>query len=139
MINEHLKYDFEQNIDLGVSGVKYFAEKDELFKSGENYHVTLYSDGGDRASGRNTSNQRFSVEVRGVNHATSKHIIEKIAEYLQNTFAEDRYCMLEPVPNVSNRTYRNCRVLNISNLSNLGVDNENKIVFRIEATIYYNK
>ena len=137
MITLHIKKDIEDEVipNLGVSNVLVFDEEDPLFES-ENYHIALYSSGGERASGRDSSSQNFDIEVRGKQTATSKHITEKIAEYLQDTYSG--LCIL-PTTTESKRIYRNCRVMNIGNISNLGVDAENKTVFRISATIFYNK
>lgn len=138
MITTHIKYDIEQELisKLGVNNVYVYDEEDPLFQR-EDYHITLYSVGGTRASGRDSSSQDFDIEVRGKETATSKHITERVAVYLQDTYAG--LCILPTVPSVSNRIYRNCRIINIGNISNLGKDAENKIVFRITATILYNK
>ncbi len=134
MILLHLKKDLEDNLISGVSNVSFFVEEDPLFGT-EDYHVALFSAGGNRAWGRNTSTQTFDIEVRGKSTATSMHLLEKIAEYYQGS----ELCTLPTISGVSSRLYKNCRVMDISNASNLGKDNENKTVFRLTATAYYNK
>ena len=142
MISLHIAQDLKETLlptltSKGITGVVIFDEKDELFKTGEKYHITLFSNGGTRAEGRATSTQNFDVEVRGVNHAVSKDITERIGEYMQETYTG--LCILPTVPNVSNRIYSKCRILEIGNITNLGEDNEGKIVFRISAQITYQK
>lgn len=143
MITLHLIQDMEQELlpqltAKGITGVSFYDEKDPLFKTGEKYHITTFTTpGGVRASGQDTSTQPFDIEVRGIDNANAKNIMEKVAEYLQNMAT--RLCVLPTIPNVSNRVYHHCQILNLQNYGNLGEDNEGKIVFRISAEINYKK
>ncbi len=141
MITTHIGQDIKETVipNLGVAGVRVFDEEDPLFTTSTSdvYHITLYSAGGERASGRATSTQAFDIEVRGKTTATSKHITELLAEYLQGTYGGQ--CILPVVPGVSSRIYANCRIDNIGNINNLGKDDENKVVFRVSAEITYIK
>lgn len=141
MITLHIAQDIKETLlpiltSKGITSVNVYDEEDPLFGN-EKYHITLFSNGGTRAEGRATSTQNFDIEVRGVNHAVSKDITERLGQYMQDTYTG--LCILPTVPTVSNRVYSKCRILNISNITNLGKDSEGKTVFRISAEITYQK
>ena len=100
------------------------------------YGVSIYSVGGERATGRTTNSQIFELESRhDTDRRAAKDKLEKIAQFFQ----ADYLCTLPTVPGVSTRQYTHCTFLNIGNIQNLGQDSEGKTIFKLTAQINYKK
>jgi hypothetical protein len=109
-----------------------FFESLPLGKNG----VAIYSVGGERPYGARGKSQMFELESRGDSNLTGMNSLEKIAEHFATGFALGD---LPIIPEVSNRKYTNCRILDMSNIQNIGKDANDRVIFKITARIIYSK
>lgn len=109
-----------------------FWEKLPLANTG----VAIFSVGGERAYGRRSMSQQFDLEARGTSDLMGMDTLEKIAQEFADNFD---MCTLPTIDGVSNREYKNCRIVQMSNILNLGLDANDRLIFKLTATISYNK
>ena len=119
---------FGTNIDSDL-----FFEVLPLGKNG----IAIYSRGGLQERGRATVQQNFDLYIRGNSNTIGADKAEKVRTFLAASYGS--VCDLPTVPTVSNRKYKNCRFVNIGNVENLGLDENDRIVYRLGAQINYNK
>lgn len=131
MITLHILQLLEDN-GLGVINQDLFWEKLPLNKNG----VGIFSRGGDMVYARNRAVQSFDLYSRGDNDLLGADKLEKIWQY----FVEDSNpCTLPIVPDISNKKYKNARIVPTANIENLGLDETDRLVFRLACEIIYNK
>lgn len=99
--------------------------------------IAIYSRGGERTYGRRRAVQNFDLYSRGTNNLTGYDTLEKIATFLSDNY--DNLCDLPIVPNISNRVYKKARITTIDNIENLGIDENDRVVYRLGASIIYEK
>lgn len=132
MISLHL-LEYLKDKGFGVARDKdLFFESLPLGKTG----IAIYSVGGERPYGGRSKSQLFELESRGVDNLTGYHVLEKIAEHFTADYSIGD---LPIIPNVSNRKYTNCRILDVGNILNLGQDANDRVIFKITARIIYKK
>lgn len=125
---EHLRLQgFGTAIDTDL-----FWEKLPLDKTG----VAIFSVGGARPYGRRHMSQTFDLECRGESDLLGMHTLEKIAEHFADDFV---LCDLPTIAGVSNRQYKQCRIMDMTNIQNLGLDANDRVIFKITARIIYQK
>jgi hypothetical protein len=110
-----------------------FFEKLPLGKNG----VAIFSRGGERTYGRRRAGQRFDLYCRGSSDLLGADKLEKIATFLSDNY--DELCELPTIPGVSNRRYAKARITTIDNIENLGLDENDRVIFRLGAEIIYEK
>lgn len=109
-----------------------FFEKLPLGKIG----VAIYSVGGERPAGGRSKSQLFELECRGSDDFTGYDKLDKIADFMANQWV---VCNLPTIAGVSNRQYKNCRVLDVGGVQNLGYDANDRIIYKLTARIVYQK
>ena len=132
MITLHILQYLHEN-GFGTIDEDLFFEKLPLGKSG----VAIFSRGGGQSSGRASASQTFDLYSRGSSDMTGMDKLEKIRQLFAQSYGE--LCELPIVPDVSNRVYKNCRFVPIDNIENLGLDDEDRVIYRLGAQIIYQK
>lgn len=132
MITLHILQYLKENGFGTAIDTDLFFEKLPLGKNG----VAIYSVNGERPYGRRSMSQVFELESRGESDLLGMHNLEKIAEHFADEFI---LCDLPPVPDVSTREYKKCRIVDMSNIQNLGMDANDRVIFKITARIIYSK
>ncbi|UNQ40947.1 hypothetical protein MPC38_06765 [Prescottella equi] len=113
-------------------GPNLFFEELPLGKTG----IGIYSVGGERPYGGRSRSQLFDLESRGGSNLSGMDALEKIAEH----FAEEFFLGdLPTIEEVSLRKYTNCRVVDMSNIQNLGQDAEGRVIFKLTGRLIYKK
>ncbi len=126
---EYLKdHNFGTAIDTDL-----FFEKLPLDKTG----IAIFSRGGERAYGRRWSAQNFDLYSRGSSDLTGADKLDKIALFFQDSYGEA--CTLPTVPGVSNRQYKKARITTIDGIENLGLDENDRVIYRLGATVIYER
>lgn len=117
---------------LGTIDTDLFWETMPLDKDG----VTIFSRGGaiTRFGSRRQQSVDFYARDKFDTHAADK--LEKIHELFIDKYPT---CTLPAVPSYSTKVYEKTTILPQGNVDNLGKDEENQTVFRMSATIIYDK
>lgn len=133
MITLHLLEYLKDNGFGSAIDTDLFFEKLPLGKNG----VAIFSRGGPRAYGRRSSIQRFDLYSRGSSDLSGADKLDKIATFLQDSY--DTTCELPPVVGVSSRNYRKTRFTEIDSPENLGLDENDRVIFRMGGAVIYEK
>lgn len=133
MITLHLLQYLKENGFGTAINTDLFFELLPLGKTG----IAIYSRGGESTWGHRLCTQRFDLYSRGVDNLLGYDKLEKIKTFFSDNY--DSLCTLPIVPGVSNRTYKNARILSIDNIENLGIDENDRVVYRLGASITYEK
>ncbi|WP_439946509.1 hypothetical protein [Streptomyces sp. BBFR109] len=122
-----------KSIDLGEGvQVEWAWEKLPLDLIG----VGIFSVGGERPYGRRSVTQIFDLECRGPSDLIGYHVLEKIGEHFADEFVLND---LPAVPDVSDRVYEKCRIVNMGSIQNLGLDANDRVIFKLTGQIIYRK
>jgi len=133
MITLHiLQYLKDNNFGTAID-TDLFFEKLPLGKTG----IAIFSRGGESKHGRRWSRQRFDLYSRGSSDYTGYDTLEKIKTFLSDNY--DTLCDLPVVPSVSNRQYKKARFITIDNIENIGLDENDSVVYRLSAEVIYEK
>lgn len=132
MISLHLLQYLEDN-GFGTLDTDLFFEKLPLGKTG----IAIFSRGGERSYGRFRGAQNFDLYCRGTSDLNGADKLDKIATFFAGNY--DNLCDLPIVPGVSNRQYKKARITTIDNVENLGLDENDRILFRLGAQVIYEK
>lgn len=102
----------------------------------DKHGVFIMSVGSPLSRGQRTT-QTFDLYARGVNDISGAKALEDILDF----FATDCWpaCTLPAVPGYSDSTYSNCLIQPISNITNVGQDNTDRVIYSVSATITYKK
>jgi hypothetical protein len=119
---------FGTNIDTDL-----FFEKLPLGKTG----LAIFSRGGERTYGRRRAVQRFDIYSRGSSDLTGYDKLDKIGNFFSDNY--DELCTLPTVPGLSNREYIKARITVMDNIENLGMDENDRVIYRLGAQIIYEK
>lgn len=133
MITLHLLQYLKDNGFGTAIDTDLFFEKLPLGKNG----VAIFSRGGERAYGRRSSAQRFDLYSRGSSDLTGYDKLDKIGTFFSDNY--DELCTLPTIPDVSNRTYEKARITVIDNIENLGLDENDRVIYRLGAEVIYQK
>ena len=133
MITLHLLEYLKENGYGSAIDTDLFFEKLPLGKTG----VAIFSRGGERTYGRRRAEQQFDLYSRGSNDLTGYDKLEKIATFFTDQY--DELCNLPVVPGISNRQYNKVRITTIDNVENLGLDENDRVIYRLGATVIYEK
>lgn len=132
MITLHLLQYLADN-GFGTLDTDLFFEKLPLGKKG----VAIFSRGGERTYGRRRAGQRFDLYSRGSSDLTGADILDKIGTFFSDNY--DELCTLPTIPGVSNRQYAKARITTIDNIENIGLDENDRVIFRLGAEVIYEK
>ena len=110
-----------------------FFEKLPLGKTG----VAIFSRGGEATYGRTRCVQNFDLYSRGNSDLTGYDKLDKIRTFFSENY--DELCALPTITGVSNREYTNARITTIDNVENLGLDENDRVIYRLGASIIYEK
>jgi hypothetical protein len=110
-----------------------FFEKLPLDKTG----IAIFSRGGEATYGRRRCVQRFDLYSRGDSDLTGYDTLDKIRTFFSDNY--DELCELPTITGVSNRVYKNARITAIDNIENLGLDETDRVIYRLGAEIIYEK
>lgn len=133
MISLHLLQYLKDNGFGTAIDTDLFFEKLPLGKTG----VAIFSRGGEATYGRRSCVQRFDLYSRGSSDLTGYDKLDKIRTFFSDNY--DELCTLPTVPGISNRTYGNARITAIDNIENLGLDENDRVVYRLGAEVIYKK
>lgn len=131
MITLHL-LQLLQDDGFGTIDTDLFWEKLPLKKNG----VAIFSRGGELARGRNWATQGFDLYCRGSSDLKGAEKLEEIWQFMVENYA---VCDLPAVPEKSDRIYEQVRIIPVSNIENLGLDEGDRVMFRLSANIIYKK
>lgn len=133
MISLHLLEYLKDNGFGTAIDTDLFFEKLPLSKNG----IAIFSRGGEATYGRGKAVQRFDLYSRGTSDLTGYDKLDKIREFFSDTY--DDLCELPKVAGVSNREYKKARITAIDNIENLGLDENDRVIYRLVAQIIYEK
>lgn len=131
MITLHILQLLEDN-DFGVIDTDLFFEKLGLDKVG----LYITSRGSSLSRGTRTT-QLFDIYSRGSDDVDGMERLERVLEFL--TEAEGTVCDLPAVPGVSTNVYKNVDLEPTSNVENVGLDANNRVIYVISGQVRYNK
>lgn len=129
MITLHILKHLADN-DLGTLQQDLFWEKLPLDKMG----VNIMSRGG-LMSSRWQAKQAFDLYCRDKNDLKAADRLERIRYFLLS----QNPCELPIVEGKSNKIYKNVRFVVISNVENLGLDETDRLLFRLSCEVNYSK
>lgn len=132
MITLHILQYLEDN-GFGTVDTDLFFEKLPLDQIG----LAIFSRGGEATYGRRRAVQRFDLYSRGASDLLGYDKLDKIRTFFSDNY--DNLCELPTVPSVSNRQYTKARITAIDNIENLGLDENDRVVYRLGAEIIYEK
>ena len=110
-----------------------FFEKLPSDKTG----IAIFSRGGEQAYGRNTIAQSFDLYSRGTSDVIGMNELEKARTLFSESYGQ--MCTLPIVSGVSERKYTNVQFLTIDNVENIGVDENERVVYRLGASVIYRR
>lgn len=138
MITPHILQLLQEN-GLGTFAIKgneegddlLFLEKLPLAKEG----VFIMSRGTPLTRGQRTT-QSFDLYARGSDDIVGAQRLEAILSFFEANYP---VCTLPPVPKISEKQYKNTIILPTSNLSNIGQDSADRVIYMVSAQITYTK
>lgn len=133
MITLHLLQYLKENGFGSAIDTDLFFEKLPLGKEG----LAIFSRGGEGTFGRRRSVQRFDLYSRGSSDLTGYDKLDKVRTFFSDNY--DNLCVLPVVPGISNRTYKKARITATDNVENLGLDENDRVIYRLGAQIIYEK
>lgn len=132
MVTLHILQYLQDN-GFGTRDENLFFEKLPLDAVG----VAIFSRGGEKTYGRRRAVQRFDLYSRGSDDMTGMDVLDKISTFFSDNF--DDLCNLPTIPGVSNRQYQKARITGIGNVENLGLDENDRVIYRLGCEIIYAK
>jgi len=132
MVTLHILKYLDDN-GFGSMSSSLFFEKLPLGKSG----VAIFSRGGEANYGRARCVQRFDLYSRGSSDLTGYDKLDKIRGFFADSYGET--CTLPTISGVSTREYKNARIIAIDNIENIGLDDNDRVIYRLGAEIIYEK
>jgi hypothetical protein len=132
MVTLHVLQYLQEN-GFGTRDTNLFFEKLPLDKVG----VAIFSRGGEKTYGRRSAMQRFDLYSRGSDDMTGMDKLDKISTFFSDNY--DELCTLPTIPSLSNRQYKKARITGIGNIENLGLDENDRVIYRLGCEIIYAK
>jgi hypothetical protein len=129
MIALHILKLLEDN-GFGEIDTDLFFEKLTLDKKG------LYITSRGAPLNRSTrKTQAFDIYARGANDTDGYKMLEDVVSFLEEAYGT--VCDLPPVPPISIKEYKNCSIQPTSNIENVGLDANNRIIYVVSGQIQY--
>ena len=119
-----------ENNGFGMIDEDLFFQKLTLDKKG------LYiSDIGDPIVRGQRRTQSFELYARGDNDVWGYQTLTEILDFLRNSYSE--VCELPAVPPITTTEYSNVTILPTGGITNVGLDDNNRIIYSIQGQIIY--
>ena len=99
--------------------------------------LAIFSRGGEATYGRRRCVQRFDLYSRGSSNLTGYDKLDKVRTFFSDNY--DNLCDLPTIDGVSDRVYKKARITAIDNVENLGLDENDRVIYRLGAEIIYEK
>ena len=131
MITLHIAQYLADN-GFGTLDTDLFYERTPLGKEG----VCLISRSGVLTKRGGVQVQDFDFYVRDKSNLKGADKLEKIWQFLVDNYAA---CDLPEVPNKSTKVYKSAVIQPVGAIENLGLDENDSIVFRLAAQVTYKK
>lgn len=104
----------------------------------DQYGILIVSTSGPKARGRRTAVQGFDLYCRSASsNVDAVKTLEDVMQLLAASYGNA--CTLPPVDKYSDRTYTGVVFDNITTIENLGENQNGRVLFRIGATVKFNK
>lgn len=120
-----------QDRGFGTIGTDLFWEKLPLKKNG----VAIYSRGGPVNYGRRSAGQNFDLYSRGSSDLKGADKLEKIWQFFTDEYTA---CTL-PLTSKSVKVYSKARFIPTNNVQNLGIDENDRVIFVLSVQVIYQK
>lgn len=118
-----------ENNGFGTIDQDLFFQKLTLDKKG------LYiSDIGDPLTRGQRRSQSFELYARGENDVWGYKTLTEILDFMKDNYSE---CELPSVPPITTDGYSNVTILPTGGITNVGLDDNNRIVYAIQGQIIY--
>lgn len=131
MITLHIAQYLSDN-GFGTLDTNLFHERIPLGKEG----VGLISRGGALTKRKGVQVEEFDFYSRDKSLLKGADKLEKIWQFLVDNYAA---CDLPEVPNKSTKVYKNVVISPVGGIENLGLDENDSVVFRLAAQVTYKK
>lgn len=119
----------EQN-GFGEIDKDLFFQKLTLDKEG------LYiADIGDPLARGTRRSQSFELYARGNNDVWGYQTLTEVLNFLRDSYAD--VCELPAVPPITTEGYSNVTILPTGNITNVGLDDNNRIIYSVQGQIIY--
>lgn len=102
----------------------------------DKHGVFIMSVGSPLSRGQRTT-QTFDLYARGQNDIEGAKKLEDMLTFFANNCWPT--CSLPAVPGYSENTYKNCLIQPISNITNIGQDSTDRVIYSVSATVTYRK
>lgn len=119
-----------ENEGFGVIDQDMFFQKLTLDKKG-----IYIADIGEPVARGSRDQQSFEIYARGANDVDGYLKLNAIREFLIQNYAD--ICELPSVPPITTEGYTNVEILKPSTITNVGLDNNNRIIYSLTGTIIY--
>lgn len=104
----------------------------------DKYGLLIVSTGGIKARGRRTETRSFDIYCRDqLSNVEAMEKLENVIQLLAASYGST--CTLPSVPGYSDRTYSRVVFDDISDIQNLGENQNGRVLYRIGANITFNK
>lgn len=102
------------------------------------YGIAIYSRPGTaNASGNKRRMKQFDLYARGKSDLGGMQTLERVQDFLLKNY--DNLCDLPVIPGFSERKYTKATITSTDEIENLGLDENDRLIFRLGCTIYYQK
>lgn len=119
-----------ENENFGTIDVDLFFQKLTLDKKG------LYiADIGDPVAKGNRDTQSYELLSRGSTDVDGYKLLTDIRQYLIREYSN--ICELPAVPPITDKVYTNVELSKPSTITNVGLDDQNRIIYSLQGTIIY--
>ncbi len=120
---------FIENHGLGKIDEDLFFQKLALGKVG-----VYISDIGEAIERGARKRQSFEIFARGNNDIDGYKRLKAVVDLLNDSYG---VCVLPAVPPVTNEPYENVTIMPLSSISNVGLDDDGRVIYSATGTIYY--
>lgn len=120
---------FLENNGLGRIDEDLFFQKLALGRKG-----IYISDIGESITRGSRRRQSFEIYSRGDNDIDGYKRLKAVIDLLNDSYG---VCELPAVPQVTTEPYRNVTIMPLSSISNVGLDDNGRVIYSATGTIYY--
>ena len=110
-------------------------DKDLFFQKMTLGRVGIYiADNGESMERGYRRRQSFEIFARGDNDIDGYKRLKAVVDLLNDSYG---VCELPAVPPVTTEPYKNVTIMPLSSISNVGLDNDGRVVYSATGTLYY--
>lgn len=120
---------FIENNGLGKIDKDLFFQKMTIGRTG-----VYIADNGESIQRGWRKRQSFEIFARGDNDIDGYKRLKAIVDLLNDSYG---VCELPAVPPVTTEPYKNVTIMPLSSISNVGLDNDGRVVYSATGTLYY--